>query len=110
MDIHKNDDTIKSAFWKQLKQPAPAAIAKQRKIQKKKPPKGKAGSARVKRVGKRSADVAAGALKKRLHEFAGHTLFILSCCCCRIAWQEAPQYHCTPQPVPNTCEKRPQDS
>ena len=76
MDIHKNDDTIKSAFWKQLKQPAPAAIAKQRKIQKKKTPKGKAGSARVKRVGKRSADVLAGTLQKRLRAFAGHTLLI----------------------------------
>ena len=71
MDIHKNDDTIKSAFWKQLKQPAPAAIAKQRKIQKKKTPKGKAGSARVRRVGKRSADVSAGTLQKRHHAFAG---------------------------------------
>ena len=78
VDIHKTDEAIKNNFWKQLKQAAPAAIATDRKIQKKKPPKGKAGSARVTRVGKRSADVAAGALKKRLHEFAGHTLFMLS--------------------------------
>ena len=76
MDIHKTDRTNRNTFWKQIKQPAPAAIAEQRKIEKKKPAKGKAGSARVERVGKRSADVSAGTLQKRLHAFAGHTLVI----------------------------------
>ena len=79
VDIHKTDATNKKAFWKQ---PAPVAIAKQRKVEKKKPPKGKAGSARVKRVGTRSADVM---LMSRLGHCrrgtmrslaSGHTLFI----------------------------------